>query len=314
MDSITKHYDRIILAVLGLLVAVFAGLIILNALSFNEIFESRNSSKPPSDKITEPETAIVRQEIVSIQEPAEWVPHEGSLFVSAPYVLQEDGQLTAPLEAGSVPLHPPVPNEWLVKYDLDWADGNVLEADPDNDKFSNREEWAGNTDPTSAKSRPPYITKLRLAEFVQTPFRLKFSGSPDQGTTFTINARDLSSPTQFLKLGEMVDGTPYKLINYEEKNVDKDGLIVDTSELTIENQENREKIVLIFDREVNSPTEFAKLRYLWDGSEQTVKKGDDFSVEPEPNVKYKLVDITETEALIQNAETGQEFKVPSQDP
>ncbi len=311
MDWIKQHYDRVILAILGLLVAVFAALIVVKALSFSEVFESRNSRKPPSDKFTAPETELVRAKIKAIQEPAEWNAHDGSLFVSEPYVLQ-DGQLTPPLEKGSTPLHPPVPNDWLVKYDLDWADGGVLDADPDGDKFSNLEEWRGQTDPTSGKSKPIYVTKLRLAEFVQTPFRLKFSGTPDQGTTFTINTLDLSTRTQFIKLGEMVAGTPYKLITFTPKTIDKSGLEVDVSELVVENQENREKIVLIYDQEVNSPTEFARFKYLWDGSELKVKKGDAFSVPPEASVKYKLIDISKTEALIKQEETGLEFKVPAE--
>ena len=42
MDWLKKHFDRVILAALGLLVLVFAAIIIMQALSFSEIFGSRN--------------------------------------------------------------------------------------------------------------------------------------------------------------------------------------------------------------------------------------------------------------------------------
>ncbi len=314
MDWLKKYYDRVILAVLGLLMIACAAMIVLQSLSFSEIFEERNSRKPPSTTFEQPDIALVQSEIESLETPAEWTPSEGSLFVSKPYVIV-DGAPVNPLAPGSRALHPPIPNEWLVKYDLDYSLGDILQRDPDNDKFSNLEEFEANTDPTSAASEPPYITKLRLKEFIQIPFRLKFSGSPDSGETFTINTRDLSSPTQFLKLGDAVAGTAYKVTSYEPKSVEKDsGLTVDVSELTVQNQETNEKIVLVYDQEVNYPTGFALFQYLWDGSEFQVKKNESFSVPPEPDVKYKLVDIGDEEALIQRASSDEEIQVPALKP
>ncbi len=313
MDWFKKHYDRVILAVLGLLVIAAAALVILNTLSFNENFDERNSRKPPSKEFDKPNVDLVRNQIESVTSPAQWTPGEGSLFVSKPYVLQ-DGELINPLAEGSRPLHPPVTNEWLVKYDLDYARGDILQADPDGDKFSNLEEFNAGTDPTTEGSQPPYITKLRLKEFIQIPFRLKFSGSPDNGETFTINTRDLQGATKFVKLGDMIEGSDYKVTSYEKKSRDKNGLQLDVSELTVENQATAEKIVLVYDEEINYPTGFALFSYLWDGSELKVKKNEMFSVPPEPDVKYKLVDISETEALIQRAPSGEEIKVPALQP
>ncbi|MGC1482045.1 MAG: Amuc_1099 family pilus-like system protein [Chthoniobacterales bacterium] len=310
MDWFKKHYDRVILAGLGLLLTAVAAFIILNALSFGEVFDERNSRKPPSAEYDRPDVEAVQAEIDSVTDPAQWGAGEGSLFVSKPYVLRE-GELINPLAEGSSQLHPPVDNEWLVKYDLDYARGDILQADPDGDKFSNLEEFNAGTDPTTEGSQPPYITKLRLKEFIQIPFRLKFSGSPDNGETFTINTRDLKGATKFVKLGDMIEGSDYKVTTYEKKTRDKNGLQLNVSELTVENQETGEKIVLVYDEEINYPTGFALFSYLWDGSEQKVKKNDSFSVAPEPDVKYKLIDISATEALIQRASSGEEITVPA---
>jgi hypothetical protein len=311
MDWLKKNFDRALLAVLGLLVLAFAGLLISKTLSFNDEFDSRNSTRRPDNNVPQPGTAEVKERIAALQKPAEWGAHTGSLFVSEPYVVKDGGTPVNPLKGGE-PLFPPISNDWIVKYNLDFSNANLPNDDPDGDKFTNLEEFLGKTDPTSANARPPYFTKLRLAKFIQIPFRLKFSGSPDDGQTFSINTLDLRQPTQFLKIGDMVPKTPYKIVGYQKKSQDKNGIEVDVSELTVENQETGQKIVLVYDRPVNDPTVYALFKYLWDGSEIKVKKLESFSVQPESNVKYKLIDISDSEALIETPQ-GEKIHVPKAD-
>ncbi len=61
----------------------------------------------------------------------------------------------------------------------------------------------------------------------------------------------------------MVPKTPYKIIGYQKKSESKSGIEVDASELTVENQETGQKIVLIYNRPVNDPTVYALFKYLW---------------------------------------------------
>jgi hypothetical protein len=312
MDWFKKHYDRVILAVLGLATLACAGIIISQALSFDEIFASRNSPKKANNSVPPPATDLLKARSQLIEKPDEWGTHKGSLFISEPYLIKGDGKPVNPLEPGQPQLHPPIPNEWLVKYNLDYADANLLNADPDGDKFSNLEEYNGKTDPTSPESRPGYITKLRLKQFIQVPFRLKFSGTPDDGQTFSINTLDLRQPTQFLKIGDMIPNTAYKIVGYEKKSLNEDGFDKDVSELTVENQDSGQKIVLVYDKPVNDPTVYALFKYLWDGSEFKVKKGESFSVKPNSDVKYKLIDISESEAVIESPQ-GDKIHVPKGD-
>ena len=312
MDWFKKHYDRVTLAILGLVTLACAGIIISQALSFSEIFASRNSSKKPSNAMPPLATELLKARSMLIEKPDEWGTHKGSLFVSEPYLIKDGGQPVNPLAPGQEPLHPPIPNEWLVKYNLDYADPNLLNADPDGDSFSNLEEFNGKTDPSSSKSKPGFITKLRLKEFVQVPFRLKFSGTPDDGQTFSINTLDLRQPTVFLKIGDMIPRTPYKVVGYEKKSISADGFDKDVSELTVENQDSGQKIVLVYDKPVNDPTVYALFKYLLDGSEFKVKKSDSFSVKPDVGVKYKLIDISDSEAVIESPQ-GDKIHVPKGD-
>ncbi len=311
MDWLKKHFDRVILAVMGIVLIACAGLIISSSLSFNSTFTESQTPPRRNDNVPPPATELVKERISALVKPKDWGIHPGSLFVSDPYVTKDKGKPLNPLE-DKEPLYPPIPNQWIKDYNLDFSDADLPDADADGDKFSNIEEYNGKTDPTDPRSMPAYITKLRLLEFIQVPFRLKFSGSPDEGT-YSINTMDLKGPTQFLKIGEMVAGTSYKVVKYEPKKMDKEGLEVDISELTVENQNTGQKIILVNDKPVNDPTVYAKFKYLWDGSEFKVKKNDSFSVKPEETVKYKLIDISDSEAVIESAQ-GAKIQVPKGTP
>jgi len=239
--------------------------------------------------------------------PHTWSPHDGSLLVSRPYVLKE-GKLIDPLERGEN-LHPPITNAWLQKYALDYGDVGVREQDPDKDRFTNLEEFLAGTDPTNDKSVPPYHTKLRLTKFDPVPFRLKFGGDSGDGETFIINAKDTKARTQFLKLGDMIEGAPYKLLSYEKKTVEKNDMEVNVSELTIQNTETHRKIVLVYNQEADDPTSFGEFLYLYDNSTHRWKKDDEFSLTPDNDRKYKLIDISSQEAQIKDLKSGQEFKI-----
>src|SRR5262249_24652731 len=154
------------------------------------------------------------------------------LFVPEKHFIGANG-LPATLQTTLV--HPPVPNEWLDQFGLPIPDADVLEQDPDKDGFSNLDEWSGHTNPTDRKSHPDYLTKLKLESFSQEPFRLMFSSwvNGPEGDTFAINTIDMRQPTQFLKIGDQVAGTQFKIVTFEEKyHRNHYGTNVDVSELT----------------------------------------------------------------------------------
>src|SRR5207244_4145416 len=85
-----------------------------------------------------------------------------------------------------------------------------LDQDADNDGFTNLEEWQASTDPTDKNSHPDYTTKLHLVSATEEPFAYIFASRI--GDTFGINAIDLSEPTQFLKVGDVIRGTDFKIV------------------------------------------------------------------------------------------------------
>jgi hypothetical protein len=241
MDWLKTNYDKAALLGAALAALICGVMVILGMNSLPEAFANRDSGKPRDNTIKPPASEKIEEAGVILAKPVGWGTHEGSLLVSRPYVLKE-GQLVDPLEGGE-PLHPPMPNAWLIKYDLDYSISNLKDQDPDSDGFTILEEYTAGTDPTQKASTPPFYTKLRLEKFIAVPFRLKFTGTPDEGQTFTINSKDLKSRTQFLKIGDAIEGSPYKIVSFEKKMETKNEMENDVSELVIENTETGQKLV-----------------------------------------------------------------------
>ncbi len=308
MDWLKNNYERAILIAVAIILLACSGLVISNSIAFPDLFTGRNSPKPADNTIKPYPTESLTEANAVVKGPASWKGHDGSLFVSRPYVLRDD-VLIDPLE-GNQDLHPPIKNSWLIKYDLPYWESDIKDQDPDADRFSNLEEYVAGTDPRDKNSIPPYYTKLRLQKFISKPFRLIFTGTPDDGVTFTINTKDLKSRTQFLEKGQMIKDTKYKVVGYEKKTVTENEIEKDISELTIENTETNQKMVLVFNKEANDPTSFGEFLNLYDNSVFTVKKEDEFSMNPQPDYKYKLIDITEKEALIKDLKLQEDHKIP----
>lgn len=317
MDWIKKNYDRFALLLLAIALLVSSGGMIFSIKSYPERFEPIQRPVVHGKKVTSLETEALEQANASLAKPAQWQSRNSSLYVSHKFVARHDASagdvLIDPFDPQSPPLHPPIPNDWFLKNNLEdrMLDSDVMEQDPDKDGFSNLDEFLGKTDPQKADSHPPYLTKLRLKRFIRIPFRLKFEAYDDDGN-FQINTVDVRQPTQFVKMGETIAGTKYKVVKFEKKSVlnPNTGVDKDTTELTLEHQETGLKVVLVVGTEVNSPDQYARFAFLWDHTEFTVKKDQKFFLKPEPGIEYKLIDIRENEAVIINVKTeGDPIKI-----
>jgi hypothetical protein len=181
----------------------------------------------------------------------------------------------------------------------------VLNQDPDSDRFTNLDEWQGHTDPTDKNSHPDYVSKLKLKSAMEEPFRLMFSSWVDD--TYAINTIDLKQPTQFLKKGDTIKGTRFKILKFTEKyEQNKYGTDIDLSELTLENNETKDQLTLTKEKVASSPESVATFVYLWgERREFQVRKDQEFSLQPEELIRYKLIDVQPAKAVIVNTQTPQ---------
>ena len=303
MTWVKQNYDRFLLAVLAAILLVCAGLLFNNARSYNEVFASLKDQVPRNDKIKSPDQEQVTAMQAKLKKPDEWPARliEGRrqpLFDSVPYI-SNGTELVGVDDKNSVMLHPPIPNQWLIEHGQDLLSPDVLTQDGDGDGFNTLDEFLGGTDPQDKASHPAYWTKLVLTRFQRIPFRLRFDAK--NGDTIQINIVDVAeAPTWFGKVGGVITLTKpnYKVTKFEAKSIKDGGMTRDVSEVTVQNVENGETIILPKAQEVNSPTTYAVLNYVWTGKPFAVKKNQEFFLEPEKTVKYKCLDLNDTEVHI----------------
>src|SRR6266404_2724842 len=205
-DWLKAHYDRVALIVAGIILFLSAISIWWNAIQFGNRLVAQ-PGPPPKNASPPPVATELDRAAERLQHPSQWKSSTRSgLFVPEKHFIGANG-LPATLQNTQV--HPPVPNEWLEQFNLPIADNDVLSQDADGDGFTNLDEWQGHTNPIDKNSHPDYLTKLKLKSVVEEPFRLMFSSSV--GDTFAINTIDLRQPTQFLKVGDTIPQTRFKI-------------------------------------------------------------------------------------------------------
>src|SRR5205807_926312 len=261
-----------------------------------ENFAGMQMAGPRKPAVPPPKAVELQEAAEKLHLPPQWTfSGRSGLFVPEKHFIGANG-LPATLQTTEV--HPPVPNEWLEQFGLPIAEADVLTQDPDADGFNNLEEWQNHSKPTDKNSHPPFIAKLKMKAFAQEPFRLVFASWVD--ATFALNTHDLKEPTQFLKIGDSIRGTKFKLVKFTEKyDTNKYGTKVDVSELTLENHETHEPVTLVKEKIMISPESVANFVYEWgEGKEFAVKKDQEFSLKPEEQIRYKLIDVLPRRALI----------------
>lgn len=112
--------------------------------------------------------------------------------------------------------HNGIPDEWEEKNGVFAFDAETINADPDNDGFTTREEYEWKTDPKSPDDHPPYLAKVRVSEIKPIPFRMVFKAVSKAGgkLIFQINLRS-GGRTYWKSLGEKAE--TFTLLSYNEK-------------------------------------------------------------------------------------------------
>ncbi len=304
MDWIRIHYDRVAVLAAAIFLLLSSISIWRNAAQFGTNFTTLQTAIAPKSAKPPPKAVELEAAAQKLRQPPQWTfSGRSGLFVPEKHFIGANG-LPATLQTTQV--HPPVPNEWLEEFSLPIADGDVLTQDPDGDGFTNLDEWQGHTNPSDKNSHPDYITKLKLKSFSEEPFRLMFSSWV--GDTFAINTIDLKQPTQFLKVGDTINGTRFKIAKFTEKyQPNQYGTDVDVSELALQHEESKAELTLVKEKVAMSPESVATFVYSWgELREFEVRKDQQFSLKPQEEIKYKLIDVQPTKAVIVNPQKPNE--------
>src|SRR6476646_3560506 len=299
IDWLKANYDRAVLMAAAGFLFISALAIWWSAIQFgNRLITA--PAVPPKVASQPPVAVELDRAAEQLEKPLQWKASKRSgLFVPEKHFIGADG-LPATLENTQV--HAPVPNDWFEKYGLPIEDADVLDQDPDKDGFTNLDEWRGGTDPTKQESHPDYITKLHLVSATEEPFRYMFSSRIKD--TFGINTIDQSEPTQFLKVGEVISGTDFKIVKFTEKRArNQYGTNEDVSELLLEHPQSHAQVTLVKGKVATSPQSVATFVYSWGGRREfEVRKDQEFSLKPVEEIKYKLVNVQPAKAVIVNTQ------------
>ncbi len=344
MDWIKKHSDQFALALLALALIACSALLILRVQGFGTSFSEATGPAGTREKVPPLVLTSIDEAKKTLEAPPQWrevdaqlleadgkTRKRGSLFVANRYVIENN----MPKPPGTVSFHKDsltgkdIPNSWFMDNNLPLLEPEVSLQDPDKDGFLNEDEWRGtdlvnpgskSTDPNSKESHPAYHTKLFVKQFIRTPFRLEFKAHdfdpkhPEKLPTcdFQINTLDLRQPSEFLKLGEKVSNTKFKLEKFAYKTQlnSKTGEQDDVSELTLRNMETDELIILVLNRITDSPNFSMQFTYKWATPplDFVVKKGGVFGLKPNTKDVYKLIDSKEGKAQIQTPD-GQQIEI-----
>jgi hypothetical protein len=200
---------------------------------------------------------------------------------------------------------------WFKKYHLDLNDPKMLDADPDGDGFTNREEFLANTDPTDPNSHPPYTDPsrfLHLKEYSEA--RLPIALERIEGEKAHLKRTDGEGKIETVKAGDTIRGLPLKVLKIEARqDIDKNGEHVDLSQVTMEDSTTKEKFVLTGNLPAKTSATYVVLAGR-DGKSFKVRHGDIFTWPAEGGSNYKVIDMSQDQVVLQQVDNKKMWTVP----
>ncbi len=318
MNQRQGNYEKKLLIVMALLAIVVSGLLIWKSQGLRDTLVLKSGT--PKNELGEVPIAKVDEAIKRLSTVFDWkaperngkpVPLNKSILM-----VVRSGELYD-LFVPEPKLREPMTNEFLVENNLpDILHTNLGDLDPDEDGFSNQEEFLANTKPMDASSKPPATTKLFLKGRITNDYILNFKSS----TSMQV-ARLKPEPVanKFPRVGEdfgFDPGTPrFKVLDLQKKEVpDPRTGTRDVSELKILDRASNKEFVLIRGEDTNLAEYEALFEYrLRQLREFSVKKGENFQL-PGTGETFKVLEVEETEATIAkveaNGQLGTPIKVP----
>ena len=257
--------------------------------------------QPSQEQITrEAESALPPQEQVV---PAPAADH------SSPDSQKPAIAANGPLGAGETSAY----EAWFKKYHLDLNDPKMLDADPDGDGFTNREEFLAGTDPLDPNSHPPTVAaraSIKLKEYSEV--RLPVVLEAVEGDKARLKRTESGeSRVETLKAGETLHGLSLTVEKVESKqDVDKNGDPVDLSRVTLVDSTTKEKVVLMKDLPAKTSASYALLSSPDGKTSLKVHHGDVFTWPGESGVTYKVVDLGRDQAVLEQVETKKMWTIP----
>jgi hypothetical protein len=319
MNQRQGNYEKKLLVLMSLLAMAVAGLLIWQSTELpNSLVLKRVT---PKNELGEIPIAKADEALKRLSTVFDWTAPERNgkpvpLNKSILMVVKEDQLYDLFVE--NPQLRPPMTNEYLVSNDLpDILHANVGELDPDDDGFSNEEEFLAKTKPKDAASKPLPTNKLFLKARITNDYILHLKSS-----TLPVQVQRMAPEPKksvFVQPGKDFGFDPgvmrFKAIGFEKKVVpDPRTGEKDVSELKCLDTATNKEFMLIRGEDMNLAEYEARFEYrLKEAKEFTVKKGERFQL-PGTGETFVVLDVAETEASIAkidaNGQQSEPLKIP----
>ncbi len=253
MSWFSTNYEK---AALGAAVAIALGMAYLGwskygnvEQEFNVVLTGKGNSDPSVKGADLIPKALAGAKLDHSWTQADAAGRPVDLFTGIPLFVSSKAPATPidPLNKDESPIHPPIPNIWWIENRLDPGYADSPSRDPDQDGFSNLDEFNAKTDPNNPKSFPALIAKLMYLKDESLTWVLR-PGYEAGGGAFPFNYEDSKRQTNktgaeavqpnalFFEKGPM--SNRFKLLGFEvrkELNT-KINITVDVTMVRIEDQ------------------------------------------------------------------------------
>ncbi len=311
MQNKNGNYEKGLLIAAALITMGVVGYLIWDSQSISDRLILRSGTS--KNDLNPPPTSGVTAVFQRLTEKVTWVSpviKGKAVPLNKSIILMQKGDDLYDLQVEDKVLREPMTNAFLIKNDLPNIESpNVGALDPDNDGFSNVEEFSANpqTNPMDAASHPAETQKLFLKQRITHDYKIKLnSSSPPyqvQRTTPEPKASKFVSPGDEFGFDKNI--IRFKAIGFEEKKV-KDPTVgeKDVSELKCLDLSTKKEFVLIRGTETNLAEYEAEFEFRIGTPEvRKVKEGETFQI-PGIGKTFKVISIEENQAVIVPVDGG----------
>jgi hypothetical protein len=196
---------------------------------------------------------------------------------------------------------------WFAKYGLDPKDTAALDADSDGDGYTNREEFLADTNPRDPNSMPGMIDGIAMKELkdVRVPMVLREVKSDKARVE-----RTDSGEQEELVQGSQPKGLPYRVTGIKhEVKADKHGVFTDVSQVTLENVQSKETVVLVRDLPARTSETHAILTGPG-GVEQTVRVDETITLPGQEGKQFKVLELRPDQVVVEEIGTRRPLTIP----
>ena len=307
MDWIKNNYEKLLLGIFGTFALGVGGYLSASAFTGSEdtgaskVTQKSNLGTDKSEDVVKTLADLNASNDRIVWSSVKLGDHRSArLFTPSPVMVKAglSDTIIPILDDATAPLREGVPNWWLYENGLDLTRDDVLVTDFDNDKFNNKEEFEGKSNPRDPESRPAFYAKLSLVEVIPLNYQIRFSnviGNDIQVKRLApLTAAGVAPGKLDYKIGDTLfeDDKRFKISKIEEREVEVGGQRQMVKHLILEDSLNPTKPVVIAEKAtVNLPKYKVKVKSSLSGAEDTKGEGEELVFPDFPGIKMNIEKI-----------------------